>query len=127
MNIFKKKFNKRPLLKQNVIIHFERITIKNNVSDLHLTDSDFIKIVYKRKPYWAIFKCPCGCENVISLSLQKIHNPHWRVINSHNKRPTIYPSIVQNIGCLSHFWIQDGKIIWCGNSGIKPFADSQKW
>lgn len=76
-------------------------------------ERDFVLVVYQRKPLWALFRCPCGCGNVISLSLQKIHNPNWRVRKNRVGLPTVYPSIWQNQGCCCHFWIKDGCVRWC--------------
>jgi Family of unknown function (DUF6527) len=75
-------------------------------------DRDFIMVVHQRKPLWALFRCPCGCGNVISLSLQKLHSPHWRV-KKRAGMPSLYPSVWQNKGCCSHFWIKKGCVQWC--------------
>jgi hypothetical protein len=69
---------------------------------------------------WLIFLCPCGCKNVITLSLQKIHRPHWLLRQSRNVRPSLYPSVWRDVGCHSHFWISDGRVFWCGDTGTDP-------
>lgn len=84
-------------------------------------DRDFIEVDYQGKPLWVLFRCPCGCGKVISLSLQNIHNPSWIVKKSRSGRPTLYPSVWQNKGCYSHFWIEDGRVYWCKNTGIEPW------
>ncbi|OCW93950.1 hypothetical protein A9168_09555 [Macellibacteroides sp. HH-ZS] len=91
-----------------------------------LKENDFVEVVYRNQSYWAIFICPCGCKNVITLPLQKYHNPHWQLEHSTDNKPTLYPSIWQNNGCLSHFWIKNGKIEWCNNSGFKPCITEPK-
>jgi len=80
----------------------------------------FFCSVSKGKYMWALFKCPCGCGEVITLSLQSVHNPHWQLNMSDFGRPTISPSIWRNQGCLSHFWITDGRISCCMNSESYP-------
>jgi hypothetical protein len=77
-------------------------------------DREFIMVVYMGKPMWALFRCPCGCGQVISLSLQSIHHPNWKINKSSTGRPTLYPSVSQNKGCRSHFWVEDGRVHWCG-------------
>ncbi|MBA4409721.1 MAG: hypothetical protein C0397_09910 [Odoribacter sp.] len=103
-------------------IYFKNIIIKDKTpNNKDVRDREFIEIVYKGKSYWAIFRCPCGCENIISLPLQNTHNPFWEISHSIDNRPTLYPSIWQNEGCLSHFWIEAGKIKWCSNTGTEPW------
>lgn len=101
---------------------YHSVILKDKIPDENsLKDSEFVEVVYSKQSYWAVFKCPCKCGNLISLPLQKTHNPHWRLERSFENRPTLYPSIWQNKGCLSHFWIVDGRIEWCGNTGIEPW------
>lgn len=69
---------------------------------------------------WALFLCPCKCGHVITLSLQAAHHPHWRVFKGRQGHPTLYPSIWRNSGCLSHFWVDDGQIVWCDDTGQHP-------
>jgi hypothetical protein len=99
----------------------ERESTPSNES---IQENEFISVVYKKKPIWALFKCPCGCGYVISLPLQKPHKPKWTLSKSESQRPNVYPSVWQNKGCHSHFWIEDGKVIWCKNTGNEAwFAD----
>lgn len=76
----------------------------------------------KKQPKWALFLCPNGCGAVITLSLQLAHKPHWTVYKSNEGRPTLRPSVWRDVGCLSHFILEDGRIYWCGNTGISPNA-----
>ena len=83
---------------------------------------DFIVVIYHERPIWAIFCCPCGCGSIVSLSLQKVHSPKWAVTTEGSGRPTLYPSVWRNADCFSHFWISDGRVYWCQNSGIEPWS-----
>lgn len=61
---------------------------------------------------WLMFKCPCGCQNIIELPLMKHRQPNWKIFNDEN-RLTVYPSIdVKPPGCGSHFWIRQNKVDW---------------
>lgn len=103
-------------------IFFKSISVVDKTpSNALVGDKDFIKVVHKGIPYWALFRCPCGCNCIISLSLQKMHNPRWMASKSQSGRPTLYPSVWQNKDCCSHFWIEDGRIYWCSNTGIEPW------
>ena len=104
-------------------VHFEKLTVVNRTPSNDTVDSEaFITVVYEGRPIWALFRCPCGCGTVISLSLQKVHNPNWTVEKTSTGRPTIYPSVWQNKGCYSHFWIRDGRVYWCHNTGTQPWV-----
>lgn len=94
-------------------IHFKSVTVVNKTpKNDEVGERDFIIVVFQNKPLWALFRCPCGCHHVISLSLQKIHNPSWRVHKNLSNRPTLFPSVWQIKGCQSHFWIKDGRVYW---------------
>jgi hypothetical protein len=77
-------------------------------------------ILSANKPKWSLFQCPCGCRSVITLSLQSAHNPHWSLTRSNSGRPTLYPSVWRDKGCLSHFWLKDGRVFWCIDTGSHP-------
>lgn len=116
--------NDVPLYENNEEVFFHEITIHNTIPDLtSIKEKEFVKVTYKRKPYWAIFRCPCGCLTVITLPLQRSNHHYWQLRSSKNDRPTLYPSIWQNKGCCSHFIVNDGKIVWCDNSGHEPYSD----
>lgn len=80
----------------------------------------FYVVVTRSRQHWALFMCPCGCGEVITLSLQKVHDPHWVVRKSRDSRPTLRPSVWRDRGCYSHFWVSDGRIYWVGNTGRQP-------
>lgn len=69
---------------------------------------------------WALFRCPCGCNEVVTLSLQNAHHPHWTLEMNSSGRPTLYPSIWRDVGCFSHFWVRDGRVHWVPDTGSKP-------
>jgi len=81
----------------------------------------FYRVMRNDKPKWALFLCPCGCRSVITLSLQRAHRPRWNVQSSNERRPSMRPSVWRDVGCLSHFWVEDGRIYWCGDTGSPPW------
>lgn len=118
--LFRKKSPEPIELKQN---YFDQIILRPKTpANDEVEEGIFVKVQYKGKPYWCLFRCPCGCKKVITLSLQENHSPHWEIKVSESGRPSLFPSVWQNSGCLSHFWIDEGKVIWCGNSGIEPWV-----
>jgi len=68
---------------------------------------------------WAYFRCPCGCSEIIMLSLNQSRRPRWTVTLDNRGRPTVDPSVRQTAGCFSHFWIRAGMVEWCADTG-KP-------
>lgn len=63
---------------------------------------------------WSVgFICPCGCKRTIELLLIPEANPHWKLTMNSKGQPTLSPSVWLKGGCRSHFWVRNGKIIWC--------------
>jgi hypothetical protein len=79
----------------------------------------FYRVMRHRQPKWALFLCPCGCREVVTLSLQAVHRPHWRVRSSEQQRPSLRPSVWRDVGCRSHFWIEDGRVYWCRETDVR--------
>jgi hypothetical protein len=69
------------------------------------------------KPKWVMFRCPCPCSELITLSLQEVHKPHWSLQKTIDGRGTLYPSVWRTQGCRSHFWIKDGRVFWARDRG----------
>ena len=66
---------------------------------------------------WACFRCPGGCGEKIRLSLSPKQWPRWEIKLDWLRRPTVIPSVHQLTACRCHFWIKNGGIEWCGDSG----------
>ncbi|WP_367181999.1 DUF6527 family protein [Halothiobacillus sp.] len=80
----------------------------------------FYFIESRSKPKWSLFKCPCGCGDVITITLQTVHQPHWHLTLTQFGRPTLSPSVWRDIGCKSHFVLSDGRVYWCNDTGSAP-------
>ena len=68
---------------------------------------------------WVCFQCPGGCGETILLSLNQARHPCWIVSTDWLERPTVHPSIRQLNDCRCHFWIRQGAVEWCPDSGQK--------
>lgn len=86
-----------------------------------IAEKQFYVVRHRGNFLWTLFKCPCGCGEVVSLPLQPPHTPKWRVSTTEAQRPTLYPSVWRNKGCMSHFWIEDGRVFWTADSGVAPW------
>lgn len=103
-------------------IHFASVTSLERTPSLDSVSSDeFVVVSYKGEQRWTMFLCPCGCRKMISLPLNPPHRPRWTVYVDDVGRPSLFPSVWQNVGCMSHFVIHSGRIIWARNSGMSPF------
>ncbi|MDX2027180.1 MAG: DUF6527 family protein [Alphaproteobacteria bacterium] len=107
----------RPQLTANIV--------STNPSPADIGPGRVIVVGGKGYQKWAYFRCPCGCRETIMLSLNKTTRPRWAVNIDKRGRPTITPSIRQTAGCLSHFWIRNGVIDWCRDTG-RPWS-SGNW
>jgi uncharacterized protein DUF6527 len=66
---------------------------------------------------WAYFRCPADHDEIIQLSLMPQRRPRWEVSIDRLGRPTIHPSVWQLDGSYAHFWIKQGRVEWCADSG----------
>lgn len=63
---------------------------------------------------WCIgLKCPCGCGFTIELPTIIEAKPRWTYQIDKQQNISVYPSVHLQKRCKSHFWIKQGKIIWC--------------
>jgi Family of unknown function (DUF6527) len=76
---------------------------------------------------WAYFRCPADHEEIIQLSLMPERRPRWKVTRGFLGRPTIHPSVRQLDGSYAHFWVKNGRIDWCADSGRQPATLSEQW
>lgn len=63
--------------------------------------------------WYAAFDCPCGCGDVVKLSLVPGDRPGWRLLRHWDGTASIAPSVWRHVGCRSHFWMRRGRIDWC--------------
>ena len=63
---------------------------------------------------WCIgMRCPCGCGERLELMLLKEVRPRWDARFDASGHVTLHPSVWLKQGCRSHFWLRDGRVIWC--------------
>jgi hypothetical protein len=61
----------------------------------------------------AAFVCPCGCGDIVYLSLLPQGRPRWRMWRNWQGLPTISPSVWRKVKCHSHFIVRNGRVIMC--------------
>lgn len=57
--------------------------------------------------------CPCGCKEVIQLSLLQEGHPRWSLTQHADGTVSLHPSVLRIVGCRSHFFICKGFVDWC--------------
>ena len=65
-------------------------------------------------PWYARFRCPCGCGAIVSLSLLPGDNSSWRATEHADGTLTLSPSVWRTTGCGSHFSLRKGQVLWHG-------------
>jgi Family of unknown function (DUF6527) len=63
---------------------------------------------------WCLgLRCPCGCGKRLEMMLLKEVTPRWDLVIDHHGRVSLHPSVWLRTGCRSHFWVREGKVVWC--------------
>src|SRR5579883_1213407 len=75
--------------------------------------SDTVYLITDDGDPWSVaMKCPCGCGEVLFLSLLE-GSPRWRIEQHRNGTVSVWPSIWRTSHCRSHFFLKKGLIAWC--------------
>lgn len=59
-----------------------------------------------------LVSCPDGCGDTLSINLDPASGPAWRLYQRRGSW-SLFPSIDRPTGCLSHFILWSGRILWC--------------
>lgn len=113
----------RPIKSRRILppVHFEKISVIPKVlPNASVQPNRFYVVAHNDNLYWALFQCPDGCGEVISLPLRLPHKPRWSIHTSSAGRATLKPSVWRNQGCKAHFVVEDGRVFWCNDTGIAP-------
>jgi hypothetical protein len=95
--------------------HFRRYTLKSAVK---MPEE---KAIRERVAYWVgeeghkwclVFRCPCGCHEIIYLNLLPNTRPAWRLVKYGKKSFSISPSVNRVRGCRAHFFLRKGRVVW---------------
>jgi hypothetical protein len=77
-------------------------------------DRRHLYLIGSENPWSAALLCPCGCGEILHLSLLLDDSPSWTLhMEKRSKLPTLSPSVWRTKGCRSHFFLRDGLIDWC--------------
>lgn len=62
--------------------------------------------------WFAALICPCGCNDLVQLSLHREGRPRWTVGVDETGLVSLAPSVWRQVGCRSHFSVSRGRLIW---------------
>ncbi len=91
-------------------LHFKVIEVEDLPDFL---EPNFFYLIGKYPHTWSLaFLCPCNCSEVIQLNLLKEASPKWSFNLNWDGSFKISPSVWRKIGCRSHFFIRNDRLIW---------------
>ncbi len=92
---------------------YQKVTFIDEYPAHQLPEPGEILVVGSREhPKWAFFRCPCGCEVLLSVNFMKSISPCWDVDFNSEGAITVAPSIRHVDGCGSHFFIRANRVEW---------------
>jgi hypothetical protein len=112
----------------NVPVKFVRsrgnVSSRSEASVLIPNAGDYV-IVFRGHARWLVLRCPSGCGDTVPINLDRGSGPAWRFYQN-IRGFSLYPSVIRETGCHSHFVIWNDRILWCGSDDTDdPFWDSQ--
>lgn len=72
---------------------------------------DVAIVVRQDRQRQLVMRCPDGCGDVLSINLDPESGPAWRLYRRRGSW-SLFPSIDRSTGCLSHFILSRGRILW---------------
>jgi len=85
---------------------------EGNPSPNMILNKKFVIVGYHNFPKWISFNCPCGCGDLLTLSLMRNIEPNWDLRIDRFNRITLSPSVWKKDGCRSHFFVKKSKVVW---------------
>ncbi len=79
-----------------------------------LDHSTLYVVTVARCQVYAALTCPRRrCGDTLNLNLLPDDRPVWALTEHPNGTPSLHPSIWRRTACGCHFWLREGRIIWC--------------
>lgn len=81
------------------------------------TDPRVLYVVGEGEHHWfTTMACPCGCGETLHMSLMPEGRPRWRLEQHPDGSASLHPSVWRKVGCGSHFYLRQGRVVWCESS-----------
>lgn len=107
--------------------HFDDVQVVASTTDARTAlacDRTFV-VVERGVPRVAMFKCPCGCGDVVTLNLDWRVGPAWRLLRADND-VSIRPSVWRDDHCQSHFIVWKSRVLFAASSRRRRRRREQK-
>lgn len=105
--------------------YFQRIAIvedQGNARNAVAADQHELAIVVRGMLRAALFQCPCGCGEILSMNLDPRAGTAWRVYADESSI-SLLPSVWRTSGCRSHFFVVHNDIYWCSADWQEEWLD----
>jgi hypothetical protein len=80
-----------------------------------------VYLIGEERHLWiAALRCPCGCGELLQMSLMPEGHPRWQAVTHWNGTTSLHPSVWRQKGCRSHFFLCRGRVIWCDKRTPAP-------
>lgn len=67
-------------------------------------------LIERTTPRWFLLLCPCGCGEEFPINLDPRAGPAWRLYGTAETGLSLFPSVLRETGCRSHYIIWRGRI-----------------
>jgi hypothetical protein len=82
-----------------------RVETQYEAASATQNDRTLALVMNGKKAKWILFRCPCGCGELLRINLSPANHPCWRLRISRTGKLSIFPSIDRDSGCRAHFYL----------------------
>jgi hypothetical protein len=95
------------------------VVFKGNVSNRSeasalIANAGEYVMIFRGHARWLVLRCPSGCGDLVPVNLDRHAGAAWRFYKDKDGF-SLYPSVIRQTGCHSHFIIWNDRVIWCGS------------
>lgn len=90
-----------------------KVATRGEASPLLFEPGDAVLVV-RGRPRVLVMACPCGCRSRVVVNLDPRAGPAWRLYQC-RRGTSLYPSVVRESGCRSHFVVWNDRILTMTN------------
>ena len=102
---------------KNVVRYSRAVAVQSRAEAISAAkEADQIALVRRGRLRWAVFTCPCGCGELVSVNLDPRVGRAWR-IRLKGEAVSLSPSVWRTDGCRSHFILWSNTVWLFGDPG----------
>jgi hypothetical protein len=118
--------NRKPV---RVVKSKGQVSSRSETANLIPDAGDYV-VVFRERPRWLVLRCPSGCGEEVPINIDSRAGKAWRLYLD-KRGLTLYPSVIRETGCHSHFVVWNDRVVWCSADDIddrwlweEPVGDS---